>query len=254
MASTDRTAIIFGLGSGRCGTKSLASLISLQDGAVCFHEINPSSMSWDNGFAAVRNVYRDLSGLVHNGDTLVAYDSSVRDFTAEFEKIERGGITIAGDVASYYLPYVEYLLGLDGQIKFPCLKRDKHETIESFVKKTRKHDNPVLHAVNALTRLIAARNVVPASRNHWIEHDGALWRRSPVWDKCFPKFDTDDLREAISLYWDAYYRQAEDLAARHPGNVRIFDIGALSDPPAQRDLLEFCGIENPRTEIIHENA
>jgi len=250
---TTSTNIIFGLGSGRCGTKSLASLISMQEGAVCFHELNPSSMSWDNGFATVKNTYRNFFDLIHSGDPLISFDQSMGSSHAEFEKINEGRIKIAGDVASYYLPYVEYILELDPSVKFPCLKREKQETVRSFIKKTRRHNNFALHAVNAVTYFLFSKHLVPAHRNHWVEHDGSIWKQSTVWDKCFPKFETSDLQEAISLYWESYYERIEELSEKYSDNVKVFDMRALSEKSVQFELLDFCGIQNPRTTVVHEN-
>ena len=52
--------MIFGLGSGRCGTMTLASLIDSQADALCFHEVNPAAMAWQGSEHAVYSIVRDF--------------------------------------------------------------------------------------------------------------------------------------------------------------------------------------------------
>lgn len=40
------TQIVFGLGTGRCGTKSLARLLNHQKRAQVFHEIHGPNLAW----------------------------------------------------------------------------------------------------------------------------------------------------------------------------------------------------------------
>ena len=54
----------------------------------------------------------------------------------------------------------------------------------------------------------------PHSRNHFVEDDGKYWSSVKKWDKCFPKHVTDDLEDAIGMYWEYYYEKAAELTAR----------------------------------------
>lgn len=90
---------IVGLGTGRCGTTSLATLISRQPGWNCAHERKPF-LSWE------REPHWDR----HFIDRRTNY----------------------ADVGFYYLPYVEKLLVRYPEMQFLCLQRDRADTIASF--------------------------------------------------------------------------------------------------------------------------
>jgi hypothetical protein len=98
------TRLVFGLGTGRCGTGSLASLLDAQPGAAVTHEAAPV-LPWvvDEGELARR----------------------LADLRA------RGGV-IAGDVALSYLPYAERLLDECEETRLVVLRRDRAETVRSY--------------------------------------------------------------------------------------------------------------------------
>ena len=77
----------------------------------------------------------------------------------------------------------------------------------------------------------------------WLRHDGSDWAPSPVWDTTFPKFEAASKREAIEMYRDFYYEEAQKLSARHADNFRIFDIEHMSNRKGQKDILAFVGIK-----------
>jgi hypothetical protein len=101
---------IFGLGTGRCGTQSLAKLLNAQQESKITHEYS-SILPWDKDIVAFDNKFKEISS--------------------------RSGHFI-GDVASYYLPYTSHILRKVSQeyIKFIILKRDINEVCESFMRKT----------------------------------------------------------------------------------------------------------------------
>jgi len=78
--------------------------------------------------------------------------------------------------------------------------------------------------------------------NYWQEHDGSVWKKDPVWDSCFPKFESASKEDAIGQYWDYYYLEAERLQREHPASFRIFPVEDLSNPQGQRRILSFIGI------------
>jgi hypothetical protein len=119
-------------------------------------------------------------------------------------------------VATYYLPYVERILAVHPTARFLCLRRDREETIASFMKKTPR-------------------------KNHWMEHDGAQWKHT-AWDHCFPKYLASSKAEAIGLYWDEYYRRAAELEALHPSLFHVFATEALNTEAGQRELLDFLAV------------
>ena len=197
--------IVIGLGTGRCGTMSLARLLDLQDRADVTHERCENRIAWKG---STRRVVATLRGL------------------AKHARAE-----LVGDVASYYLPYVERILAKFPRAKFVCLQRDREATVRSFMKKTR-------------------------DRNHWIRHDGRVWRRDG-WDPCFPKYVTTSKEAALRAYWDEYYRIARDLQSRFPASFRIFPTEALNRRAGQAEILDFVGVapERRRTRIpLRHNA
>ncbi len=182
--------VVFGLGSGRCGTQSLAAWLNTQEGAIVTHESRGPAITWNSAEGMIDQVLHEF------------YSSPQA--------------RLIGDVASYYLPYVEHILAAQPTARFICLKRDRGETIASFLTKT-------LH------------------KNHWIEHDGARWKHTP-WDRCFPKYAESDKAAAIGRYWDDYYRQAATLEARHPSAFRVFLTAALNEAKGQHAILDFLSI------------
>ena len=96
--------VIIGLGSGRCGTKSLMHLLDSQTKSNFTHE--NLSMPWNRNPAdAQPEMFRRL-------------------FLREEDYI--------GDVGFYWINYVEDMLTVKPDAKFICLKRDRQEVIESM--------------------------------------------------------------------------------------------------------------------------
>jgi hypothetical protein len=99
---------VVGLGSGRCGTKSLAKLLSLQPGANVLHERKPP-LWWEGD----RDPLRHLRPPPHRHSPW-------------------GDFKLWGDVGFYYLSYVEMIWQEIPETRFICLKRDREETVISF--------------------------------------------------------------------------------------------------------------------------
>lgn len=100
--------IIIGLGSGRCGTVTLSTLLSNIRGVNVKHELK-HILPWDGYVDIVIDKISQISNL--EGD-------------------------IVGDVGFYYLNYVMVILKCHPahDIKFVCLRRSKAKTVESFYK------------------------------------------------------------------------------------------------------------------------
>ena len=94
--------LVVGLGSGRCGTMSLAALLGTQDRADVAHERAPA-LRWAH-----------------------------EDFPQRHFRRVKAGLQLYGDVGFYYLPHVKDLVGLLPGVRFVCLKRDRQEVIDSF--------------------------------------------------------------------------------------------------------------------------
>lgn len=116
--------LVFGLGSGRCGTASLAYLMSKQESTHSSHELHPQ-LPWDPSTDFLTHKWITMDHQAHLFDTVF-------------------------DSGSYFLPYVQILINSWNQnsyannrydIRFICMKRDKKKTVSSFLKKFKKQNN-----------------------------------------------------------------------------------------------------------------
>lgn len=105
--------LIIGLGTGRCGTQSLAAVLNHQPQATITHETLP--LPW------------------------VVDECLFNQWHARLNTNFR----VFGDVASYLLPYVDLILRKRPSTKFVIMQRDKQQTVHSFDVKTngRNHWN-----------------------------------------------------------------------------------------------------------------
>jgi len=195
---THGRCLVFGLGTGRCGTQSLSHLLSNQDGGRVTHEGDEDAygghLSWGSDWPKLKRqigVWR-------------------RDLRA-------GKVNVVGDVALYYLPYVDRILGEAPEAKFICLERPKAEVVASYLKKTPR-------------------------TNPWMVHDGAEWFIDEPWDRCYPKHPGPSKEEAIGQYWDDYHDAAKHLEGKYPDNFRVFPISSLNTPAGRRRILDFVGV------------
>lgn len=211
-------SIVIGLGTGRCGTVSLSKFLSAQAHCAVTHEGGgpPPAKEW------VMPWEPDAQKMHRFIDTVIAprFDHDV---------------VISGDVASYYLPYVDALLRDFDQcdIKFVCLKRDRTETVKSFAKWTEANN-----------------------QNHWMAHDGDHWKLNPTWDAAYPTYDSESKEQALGRYWDDYYSESQTLEARYPDRFRIFSIDTLNSPDGQEAILTFLQLPDElqvRSQSVHHN-
>jgi hypothetical protein len=199
---------IFGMGTGCCGTASLAWILNNQNDSFVGHELFPilpwsTDLDAQNYFA--NNKWEQLNHESHLYSTV-------------------------GDVATYYLPYVRFLIRnlnttLKGEVdfKFIILRRKKEEVIQAFLDKFKRQKNNPLQNIDA-----------PG-----IKKD--------EWDASFPKYHPDmPLEIAIECYWEDYYSEANWLAEHHPDRVRIFETEDLNNKEKVLEILKFAGFSNPK--------
>lgn len=106
------TRVVFGLGTGRCGTATLAALIELQAGGCGGHERLGHRVAWQGGEREVDVVLRMLE------DELAS------------------GVRLIGEVGFYYLPYLARIRARFPAARFIVLQRERAATIASFLDKT----------------------------------------------------------------------------------------------------------------------
>jgi hypothetical protein len=223
--------LVFGLGTGRCGTLSLQSLLNAQQGVACFHELNPGIMAWQGALPSVLCVLNGFTGILTGRELalpldLVAAHRTDRDGPMRTVSSQTRP-AVVGDVASYYLPYVEDIIQRVAKVRFVCLRREKAATAASFINKIKVVKE--LPKKPRLGVLAVGKQVVVVHKNHWADHDGSRYEADPRWDKCFPNYDARlDLETAIGMYWDEYYNWAAKLQTKHAGVFRVFDVEDLN--------------------------
>ena len=107
---TGHRNVIIGLGPGRCGTMSLAILLSAQESMVVHHE----------------------------GEPRLSWNASIYEFIAKWSSLFYAispPLPIIVDIANWYLPFVPYILKSNDKVKFICLRRDIDEIVNSFMLK-----------------------------------------------------------------------------------------------------------------------
>ena len=190
MPPQTQTQLVIGLGTGRCGTKSLAYLLNRQIDAEVYHEKEAHKIGW-------RGSEKDI-------DTLLDWATHSTH------------LRLVGDVALYYLPYVDYILARQPTVKFLCFQRDCAPTVASYMRK------------------------IPHF-NHWMEHEGIIWEKHK-WDHCFPSYAVPDKQSAITLYWYDYYFTATRYQSLYPDTFKIFPTKSLNSKSGQQAIFAFLGI------------
>ena len=107
--------IVYGIGTGRCGTESLASLLKKQKLSKITHERYRWWLGWEHSESHV--------------DTMLVRE--IKELDKDF--------VLYGDVAFAWLPYIPYIWRLKPEAKVVCLKRKKEDTVKSWLKTPYNH-------------------------------------------------------------------------------------------------------------------
>lgn len=235
--------VVIGLGTGRSGTASLTSLIDRQQGGICFHEMNPAGSVFTGNPQPHLNAMREFAALLAGGPrNLLAIDYSRPASTETYARLQSmAQLNLIGDIAFYYINYVGDILSLLPEARFVCIKRDRAQTIASWFRKTAINRWPSIWLGDRFKALVT-RTPFYTAFNYWQEHDGSVWQKDPVWDSCFPKYEASSKEEAIGMYWDSYYEQAQQLQEKYPENFRIFSVEELNEFQGQSAILAFIGL------------
>lgn len=245
--------IVIGLGTGRSGTASLTKLLNSQRDALCFHEMNPTSSRFFGAPRPVLNTIDEFQAIIDGGDpSMLTLDFSREVAVRAYEDLRKmKRVQLIGDIAFYYLSYVELIAAHTQSVRFVCLRRTKAKTVKSWLRQASIKRWPSKILADRLASLIT-REPYYTTRNFWVEHDGSKWLKDPVWDKCFPKFEARTVEDAVSQYWDYYYAEAERLASRLPSTFMIVDTEQLNTNEAQSAVLSHCGVEP--SQHVHVDA
>lgn len=245
--------IVFGLGTGRSGTASLAKLLNAQKDAMCFHEMNPSCVRFFGTPRPILNTVDEYQTILDGGDpSMLTVDLGRGVATKAYDELcTMPRVGLIGDIAFYYLSYVDAIVARNPNVRFVCLKRDKNATVKSWMAKSQLERWRSKRIADKLGAAIT-REPYQESRNFWMEHDGIEWAKDPIWDKCFPKFAGPTKIEAIAQYWDYYYEESEKLAAKYPGVFMIIKSEDINITAHQVELLAFCGV--PKDGMVFTDA
>jgi hypothetical protein len=194
--------LIFGLGTGRCGTVSLKELLGLQNGFTSTHElvITPWQFSKNHIDRTITSMQNRTNG------------------------------SFACDVSFWHLPYVIYILDKYPNSKFICLKRTKKDTVASYIKKT---------AANFKTGLKERNHWTDKSSTYW---DSNLWRLDSVYDNCYPKYNLPKVDAIAHYWDDYYNLAEEYAMAFKDNFVLFNTEEVLNDKEVQSSLLAFLDI------------
>lgn len=168
--------IFLGTGAGQCGMNLLAEILGQQASSRITLEQRPL-LPWNQpaGQPGIRE--------------------RMERWAAKHEE------QILGDVATFYLPYVEQAIAFDPDVRIVCLQRPCDEIVAAYCRQIDQHFS------------------VPT--DHWSAVPAPGWSHDPLWTRTFPQYDAPDRVTALRMYYDDYYTRANDLARRFPANFRL---------------------------------
>ncbi len=136
---------------------------------------------------------------------------------AKLERLVRMPGLLAGDVALYYLNYVEFFLERVPDLRIVHIYREKEAVVRSFLERT-------------------------AGRNHWMPNDPAA-KPDRVWDKCFPKYpDAATKAEAVARYYDEYVVAVARLMTKQADRFLSVNVRHLDNVHQQALLFDFLEV------------
>ncbi len=187
---------ILGVGTGHCGLELLPEIVGKQPGTR-FTLMEGPRLRWDR-----------LPG-----------DPGLLERIARW----RGTTTepVVGDVASYYLPYVEEALRKEPALKVVCLELPANEVLAGYCTKL--------------------NNSHRAAVDHWMRVPRLGFEYDPRMSHTFPHYDEPTREAGIRRYCQEYAERARDLASKFPDRFRIIDTHSLKTETGVRELLTFCG-------------
>jgi hypothetical protein len=197
--------IVLGMGAGQCGLNLLQEILAQQPSSRVTLEQSPL-LPWER--------CSDSAGIK---ERLARWKSAFQE-------------QLVGDVATFYLPYVEQAIERDPGIRIVCLKRSRDEVISAFSQ--------------------FLNETAPLPINHWTTTPGATGHHDPLWTQTFPQYETQDRAEGIARYWSEYYKRADDLGRQYPDNVIVIDVHSLTTADGVRRVLDFVGIDRELQVVV----
>jgi hypothetical protein len=190
--------IVLGMGAGQCGLNLFREILAKQPSSQVTLEQSPL-LPWQRR--------TDLAAI---NERIARWKSTCKE-------------RLVGDVATFYLPYVEQAIECEPGIRIVCLKRCRDVVIAAY------------------SQFLNESTLLPI--NHWTETPGPSGHHDPLWTQTFPQYDTEDRAEGIGRYWSEYYERADDLARQYADNFIIVDADTLTNADGVRRILDFIGID-----------
>lgn len=204
--------IVLGLGPGQCGLNLLAEILAKQSSSEVTLEERPL-LPWPRSESS-------LTG----PDSL----SPIRQRLNRW-KFKRHGYLI-GDVASFYLPYVEEVIEACPSIRIVCLERPIEEICAAFCRQ--------------LDQMFS----VPT--DHWSTVPALGWHHDPIWSQIYPKYDSYDRNTGLIRYCTEYYVRARSLQRQFPTHFQIVDTEILTTREGVRQVLSFLNIPEEKQVLV----
>src|SRR5258706_9631960 len=128
--------IVIGLGTGRSGTASLAKLLNAQHDALCFHEMNPSSVRFAGTPRPILNGIDEYQRILDGGDpSMVTVDLSRRGSAEGYDSLRPvKRVKVVGDIAPYYLTYFSAIAPPKSKLRVIFLPADAPSPGRAWVK------------------------------------------------------------------------------------------------------------------------
>jgi hypothetical protein len=204
--------IVLGIGTGRCGTQALMTFLNLQKINTLHESI---LLPWVFDSASLKSLLVKLSK------------------TSTFDYPDVGEVNFS--LLNYIEPLLKslntenveieseqgYLFSANTAVRVLCLRRDKTETIKSWMNNQKNF-------------------------NFWSSPDHecfaqGLYLKNDILGNSFPKYDLEK-EAALACFWDDYYLKATQLELIYPDSFKIFDMSEFfSDTSVQKTLLDFLG-------------
>jgi len=202
---------IIGLGTGRCGTMSLSKLLNDCKGINISHEFR------NRGDSQYRLKF------YFNKQEADRRIKHLKNLKEEF----------VGDIAHYYLNYIDYFMENLPNLKLIYLDRDINETVKSFMKKTKKVGN----------------------RCHWlpINHPDMIKNKytHEPWSRTFPKFpQAKNKEEAFKIYCKGYFEVVLNLSKKY--SIWYLNVKDLNLKSKQKGLFNWLKI--PEKNRVYQNV
>ena len=225
--------LVFGIGTGRCGTQALTSFLNLQK-INARHE--SLLMPWN--FDSLK-----LTELIN---------SMLKDATSDYP--------IVAEVNFSLLNYVEAIMQQPFTVKVFCLQRDRTETIRSWLNNQKNYnfwsdDNHSSFSSGLYLKNDKLSKSFPKYGGRVAEIGVPLYADDGrVAEIGVPLYAHGlEKEEAIAAYYDDYYTMAQKLEAKFPDSFRIFDMKSLlNEENEQIKFLDFLEIsqENRFTHVF----